>query len=113
MENGEISYAGKYSAPDYERIVSANCGLAIENTMIYHTPEVKEQLEKFGIPVLVERSSYESDPLARMEWVKLYGILFDKEAEAETFFNEQVQRIGRFWGRYHRQNGSVFLCDVE
>lgn len=93
MENGEISYAGKYSAPDYEFIVSANCGLAIENTMIYHTPEVKEQLEKFGIPVLVERSSYESDPLARMEWVKLYGILFDKEAEAETFFNEQVQRI--------------------
>lgn len=93
MENGEISYAGKYSAPDYELIVSANCGLAIENTMIYHTPEVKEQLEKFGIPVLVERSSYESDPLARMEWVKLYGILFDKEAEAETFFNEQIQRI--------------------
>ncbi len=93
MENGEISYAGKYSAPDYELIVSANCGLAIENTMIYHTPEVKEQLEKFGIPVLVERSSYESDPLARMEWVKLYGILFDKEAEAETFFDEQIQRI--------------------
>lgn len=99
MENGEISYAGKYSAPDYERIVSANCDLAIENTMIYHTPEVKEQLEKFGIPVLVERSSYESDPLARMEWVKLYGILFDKEAEAETFFNEQVQRIRPLLGQ--------------
>ncbi len=99
MENGEISCAGKYSAPDYERIVSANCGLAIENTMIYHTPEVKEQLEKFGIPVLVERSSYESDPLARMEWVKLYGILFDKEAEAETFFNEQVQRIRPLLGQ--------------
>ncbi len=99
MENGEISYAGKYSAPDYELIVSANCGLAIENTMIYHTPEVKEQLEKFGIPVLVERSSYESDPLARMEWVKLYGILFDKEAEAETFFNEQVQHIRPLLGQ--------------
>lgn len=99
MESGEISYAGKYSAPDYERIVSANCGLAIENTMIYHTPEVKEQLEKFGIPVLVERSSYESDPLARMEWVKLYGVLFDKEAEAETFFNEQVQRIRPLLGQ--------------
>ena len=99
MENGGIFYAGKYSAPDYERIVSANCGLAIENTMIYHTPEVKEQLEKFGIPVLVESSSYESDPLARMEWVKLYGILLDKEAEAETFFNEQVQRIRPLLGQ--------------
>ena len=82
MEQGEIAYAGKYSAPDYETILSADCGLAIENTMIYHTPEVKEQLEKFGVPVLVERSSYESDPLARMEWVKLYGILLGRTEEA-------------------------------
>ena len=64
MLDGRIAYAGKYSAPDYEQILAANCGLAIENTMIYHTPEVKEQLERFGIPVLVERSSYESGPLA-------------------------------------------------
>ena len=54
LENGSITYAGKYSAPDYEQIVSQNCGLAIESTMIYHTPEVKERLEQFGIPVLVD-----------------------------------------------------------
>lgn len=93
MEAGEITYAGKYSAPDYECILAAHCGLAIENTMIYHTPEVKEQLEKFGIPVLVERSSYETDPLARMEWVKLYGILLGKQQEAEQLFDTQVQRV--------------------
>lgn len=93
MEQGEIAYAGKYSAPDYETILSADCGLAIENTMIYHTPEVKEQLEKFGVPVLVERSSYESDPLARMEWVKLYGILLGRTEEAKRVFDDAVQRI--------------------
>ena len=93
MKNGQIAYAGKYSAPDYETILAANCGLAIENTMIYHTPEVKEQLEKFGVPVLVERSSYESSPLARMEWIKLYGILLGKEALAEEVFAQQAQRI--------------------
>lgn len=93
MEAGEITYAGKYSAPDYECILAAHCSLAIENTMIYHTPEVKEQLEKFGIPVLVERSSYENDPLARMEWVKLYGILLGKQQEAEQLFDTQVQRV--------------------
>ena len=38
MEEGRIAYAGKYSAPDYERILAAHCSLAIENTMIYHTP---------------------------------------------------------------------------
>lgn len=93
MEAGRIAYAGKYSAPDYEQILSAGCSLAIENTMIYHTPEVKEQLERFGIPVLVERSSYESSPLARMEWIKFYGILLGKQDLAEQVFAEQLARI--------------------
>ena len=93
MEEGKIAYAGKYSAPDYEQILAAGCRLAIENTMILHTPEVKEQLEHFGIPVLVERSSYESDPLARMEWIKLYAALLDKEDEAEALFNEKMDSV--------------------
>ena len=93
MEEGRIAYAGKYSAPDYEQILAANCGLAIENTMVLHTPEVKEQLEHFGIPVLVERSSYESGPLERMEWIKLYGILLGKEDTAEQVFAAQEAAI--------------------
>lgn len=93
MEQGKIAYAGKYSAPDYEKILSSECGLAIENTMIYHTPEVKEELEQFGIPVLVERSSYESDPLGRMEWIKLYGVLLGKEQEAEEIFSETEAQL--------------------
>ena len=89
MEAGDILYAGKYSTPDYEKIVEQNCGLAIENTMILHTPEVKEQLEKFGIHVLVDYSSYESDPLGRTEWVKLYGLLTGHEAQADKAFAEE------------------------
>ena len=72
---------------------AAGCRLAIENTMILHTPEVKEQLEHFGIPVLVERSSYESDPLARMEWIKLYGILLGREEQAEQVFSAQETAV--------------------
>ena len=91
MERGEILHAGSYSAPDYEQIVSKGCGLAVENTMIYHTPEVKEQLEKLKVPVLVDYSSYESNPLGRTEWVRLYGVLTDKEEEAEAAFAEEVK----------------------
>ena len=93
MEQGKMKYAGKYSAPDYELILSDGCNLAIESTMIHHTPEVKEQLERLEIPVLVERSSYESHPLGRLEWVKLYGVLLGKEAEAEAIFEEQESRL--------------------
>ena len=93
MEAGDILYAGKYSAPDYELILAQQCGLAVESTMIYHNPEVKEQLESLGIPVLVDYSSYESDPLGRMEWIKLYGALLGKEEEAARIFDEEVAAV--------------------
>lgn len=93
LEDGSILFAGKYSAPDYELILSKNCGLAIESTMISHSPEVKEKLESFGIPVLVEHSSYESYPLGRTEWLKLYGVLLGKEDMADELFQEQVEKL--------------------
>lgn len=90
MERGEIVYAGKYSAPDYEMLMAEKCGLALESTMILHTPAVKEKLESLGIPVMVERSSYETHPLGRTEWIKLYGLLFNKKELAETLFDAQA-----------------------
>lgn len=93
MEDGRILYAGKYSMPDYERILLEGCRLAIENMMITHTPEVQEQLDRFGIPVLIDRSSYELHPLGRMEWVKLYGVLMDKEDEAEAAFKSRTEAL--------------------
>lgn len=93
MESGQILYAGKYNAPDYELICSKNCELAVESTMIGHAPEVKENLESFGVPVLVDHSSYEADPLGRTEWVKLYGVLTGKEEEAAKAFEEQKQYV--------------------
>lgn len=91
MDAGDILYAGKYSAPDYETLLSERCGLAIENTMIHHVPEVREQLEKLGIPVIVDYSSYEESPLGRMEWIRFYGLLMGKEAEAEAVFEKQAE----------------------
>ena len=93
MARGDILYAGKYRAPDYELILQSGCDLAIENTMIYHEPAVKEKLEELGIPVLVEASSYEEHPLGRLEWIKLYGLIFDKEKEAEKYFEDQLDII--------------------
>ena len=95
MAAGDILFAGKYSAPDYELILSQNCGLAIESTMIYHNPEVREELESLGIPVLVEHSSYEADPLGRMEWIYLYGALTDKEDLADEIFREKIEKLSQ------------------
>ena len=93
MEQEAILYAGKYSAPDYELILTENCDLVIENTMILHSPAVREKLEMLGLPVLVEYSSYEPHPLGRVEWIKLYGLLTGREKEAVRFFEEQVASL--------------------
>ena len=91
MAEGTLVYAGKYSKPDYELLVSEGCDLAIENRMITHSPEVIEMLESFDIPVLIEYSSYEQHPLGKVEWVKFFGALTGKEAEAEAAFAEQAE----------------------
>lgn len=89
MRSGKILYAGKYSTPDYERILSEHCELAVENTMIGHTPEVREKLESVGVPVVVDYSSHETDPLGRMEWILFYGALTGKDEKAKEAFEAQ------------------------
>lgn len=95
MKEGTLLYAGKYSQPDYELLLSQNCSMAIENSMIYHTPEVMEKLGEFGIPTLVEYSSYEEHPLGRVEWVRFFGALLNQEEKADQLFEKQKEALKR------------------
>lgn len=93
MDEGKLKYGGKYSAPNYEMMVSDDIELAIESTMILHSPKVIEKLEQLEIPVFIDKSSYEQDPLGRCEWIKIYGLLTGKEKEAEQAFAEQIVKV--------------------
>lgn len=93
IASGDIVYGGKYSAPDYEAFLNGGCRLAVENTMIYHTPEVREKLMQLGVPVIVEQSSLESAPLGRLEWIMLWGTMLDKVSAAQEVLDRQAQLI--------------------
>lgn len=118
MDSGVMAYGGKYSAPDYELLLEKGVRLAIESTMINHTPSVREKLIELGIPVFTEMSSYESEPLGRAEWVKCYGAMLDRESEAKALFDEQVAQVERVKGAstgkrvaffYINSNGSAVV----
>ena len=93
MENGTMFYAGKYREPDYEMLLENECALSIQSTMIDHSPEVKDKLNELGIPVFVDYSSYESHPLGRSEWIKVYGEMTDTSELARQLFEAQSDEL--------------------
>ena len=113
MENGDIVFAGKYSEPDYELLVNSGCNLAIESTMILHTPKVQEMIEQMGIPVFTDRSSYENHPLGRTEWIKVYAEMVDKRDEAKEFFDEQAKIISDLKDFIHRRSMRIIWYTME
>lgn len=93
MKSGKLVYAGKYRMPDYELLLKSGCKLAIESTMILHVPKVKEKLEQLGISVFTDYSSYEDNPLGRLEWIKVYGEISSCQEKALSFFDSQVELL--------------------
>ena len=93
MKEGTMLFAGKYSEPDYETLLREGCDLALESTMIYRAPEVTEKLNALGIPVYIDYSSYEPHVLGRLEWVRVYGVLFGHEEKAQQWYQTERDRI--------------------
>ena len=93
FDQGRLVFGGSYRSPDYELLVERGVRLAVESTMINHTPEVRDKLQDLGIDVFVELSSYEDDPLARCEWIRLWGLLTNRQQRADEVFEDQVDLI--------------------
>ncbi len=50
-----------------------------------------ETIKKSNIPVIYNGDWIETSPLAKAEWIKFFGVLFNKENEAKTIFNHIEQ----------------------
>ena len=44
-------------------------------------------IKKSGIPVVLNGDWLEETPLGRAEWIKFFGVLYNKEKEADSIFN--------------------------
>lgn len=65
-----------------------------------------EILEKEGIRILYIDEYEESNPLARAEYVKIFGKLFGKEAEAHSHFTEIVENYKEIEEKVKNSNAS-------
>ena len=90
--SGKVFDVGYDSNPDYERILSLSPDLLVCYMVSSVEPPFLSKLRSLGIPVLVIYEHLEDHPLARAEYVKLFGYLTGKEEEAEAAFTEVEQR---------------------
>lgn len=93
MESGNIIYSGNYKEPDFELLTANGIQLEVDTTMLNSYPEVMEKYDELEIPFFVESSSKEGHSLGRVEWVKLFGSIMNLEAEADTYFAEQIAKV--------------------
>jgi len=53
------------------------------------------KLVEAGLPVIIDGEWNETDPLARAEWMKFIAAFYDKEAEAQAYFDEVAAEYRR------------------
>lgn len=85
VKNGSITNLGQASNPSVEKIID------IETEIIIASPFENSSygaVARVGIPIIEAADYLEQSPLARAEWIKLYGLLFGKESIADSIFNE-------------------------
>lgn len=86
IDAGNITEIGKESSLNTEILLDLKPDLVVG----YSVSSADKSLttaQKAGIPVIYNGDWLEENPLGRAEWIKFFGVLFDKEKQADSIFN--------------------------
>lgn len=85
ISEGKITELGRNEDINTEILINlkpdALIGFAVDGNNSTFTT-----IEKTGIPVLYNSDWTETSPLGKAEWIKFFGVLFNKEKEADSIF---------------------------
>ena len=86
IDSGVVKELGNEERINTELLMSLNPNVVV-GFSINSNSKMFANIEKLGIPVLLNGDWLESTPLGRAEWIKFFGVLFNKEKEADSIFN--------------------------
>lgn len=85
-QNGSLADCGNSMNPDIEKIIDLSPDAILlspfENSGGYG------RIEKLNIPIIECADYMETSPLGRAEWIRFFGMLTGKEAEADSIFHQ-------------------------
>ena len=76
---------------NYELIVKQQPDLVMVYGVGGEVTGYTQKLQELGIPVVMNAEYLEETPLGKVEWIKFMGAFFEKESEAEQYF-EMVEK---------------------
>jgi len=85
IDSGLIRELGKNEGINTEVLLELNPDVVI-GFGIDGNNRTFETIKKSGIPVIFNGDWVEESPLAKAEWIKFFGVLFDKQKEADSIF---------------------------
>lgn len=83
---GVIAESGLFGQVNLEKLILDSPEVILLNGFSENSDQQKK-LIKSGIQVFPILEWYEQNPLARAEWIKVFGALIDRESEANSIFN--------------------------
>lgn len=87
IDNGDIRELGKNEGINTEVLLELNPDIVI-GFGVDGVNKTFETIKKANIPVVYNGDWVESSALAKAEWIKFFGVLFNKEKEADSIFNK-------------------------
>jgi len=85
IENGAIEELGSENNINTEVLLNLQPELVIGHS-VNSNNKTFSAIEKMGIPVILNGDWLEETPLGRAEWIKFFGVLFNKEKQADSIF---------------------------
>lgn len=87
IDNNHVRELGKNEGLNTEVLIELQPNLVV-GYGVSGTNNSLETIQKIGIPVIYNGDWVETSALAKAEWIKFFGALFNKEKEADTIFNK-------------------------
>lgn len=86
IENGLVRELGKNEGINTEVLLELKPNLVVGFGVDGNNRSF-ETIKKSGIPIIFNGDWVEESPLAKAEWIKFFGVLFHKEKQADSIFN--------------------------
>ncbi len=87
IDNGSIKDVGRESSLNTELVLALQPEVLVGFSVDKPNKSLLN-IQKSGIPVLLNGDWLEASPLGRAEWIRLFGALYQKEAKADSIFKE-------------------------